>query len=73
MMENIMPKWTLTQVNARFFRWGKDNCKEAYRRNREVGDGAKTIGIEMGFTTNQIDAMIDTWECYLEIAGGVKG
>ena len=39
-------------------KYGADNVREARRMNLEDGEGARTIGIYLGFTTNQVDAMI---------------
>jgi hypothetical protein len=67
-MEVIMPRWTMKQIEKRFEKWGKENCFVAYYNNRVIGNGANTIGHEMGFTTNQIDAMIDTCDVYYELS-----
>lgn len=60
-----MPKWTAKQIQKRFDKWGKDKCEQAHRLNRVDGEGANTIGHMLGHTTNQIDAMIDTWDEYI--------
>lgn len=38
---------------------GREKCITAYRMNYVQGEGASTIGIEMGVTTRQADAMIN--------------
>jgi hypothetical protein len=40
-------------------KYGIEKCLEAYNKHEKTGNGAKTIGWEMGYTTRQIDSMID--------------
>jgi hypothetical protein len=57
-------KLSLEEIVDRFRKYGFENCKEAYFKNTYHGLGASTIGIEMEFTTRQVDAMIDTYRAY---------
>ena len=63
--KQIYHRWTPTQLQKRFDKWGRENCQKAYHMNRDDGEGANTIGHYLGFTTNQVDAMIDTWADHL--------
>jgi hypothetical protein len=41
-------------------KYGIEKCREAYNKH-ETGYGAKTIGWEMGYSTRQIDSMINAF------------
>jgi hypothetical protein len=50
-----------------FNKYGITNCESAYLKS-ELGNGASTIGFELGLTTNQTDAAINSWACLLKAA-----
>jgi hypothetical protein len=54
-MEKVISKKSKTAIQ----KYGIDKCREAYNLHERTGNGAKTIGWEMGYTTRQIDSMID--------------
>jgi hypothetical protein len=49
------------KTKAAIQKYGIDKCREAYNKYEKTGNGAKTIGWEMGYTTRQIDSMIDAF------------
>jgi hypothetical protein len=50
-----------------FNKYGIKNCESAYLKN-QLGNGASTIGFELGLTTNQTDAAINAWAGLLKAA-----
>lgn len=53
-------------MNRNFKKHGFSMCEKAWML-AEAGDGSSTIGIEMGKTTRQIDAMIDAWNTSMHV------
>ena len=60
---------TEQQINDRLEKYGIENCRDAYLMNRVHGEGCSTIsyGLEGNFNWSQVDAMINTWEAFLEL------
>ena len=50
-----------------FNKYGITNCESAYLKS-QLGNGASTIGFNLGLTTNQADAAINAWAGLLKAA-----
>ncbi len=47
------------KVKQAIAKYGEQVCRDCYRLNSEIGEGANTIGFYKGLTTRQADAAID--------------
>jgi len=59
--ENGNWEWVKLSSNAQraVEKYGQDVCAKAFDMNEREGEGASTIGIYLGLTTNQADAAIN--------------
>jgi hypothetical protein len=49
------------KTKVAILKYGIEKCREAYNKYEKTGNGAKTIAWEMGYTTRQIDSMINAF------------